>query len=401
MKRDEKSLAEFRLGWRGGSVWLILIVVAAWGVRPGTAATMKPGAPAIAAPASEEEPANALLAAEAATIDLFDAASRSVVCIRTFSRHVEDSAGAVHELPLGAGSGFVWDRQGHVVTNFHVVDGAEQVEVALADHTHWRARLVGIAPEKDLAVLRIDAPAEKLEPLPVGDSSRVRIGQTVLAVGNPFGFDHTLTTGIVSALSRTVDSPSGVRIHDVIQTDAAINPGSSGGPLIDSRGRLLGVNTAIYTTSGSSAGVGFAIPVAAVVRTVPHLIRHGRIVRPTLGLALAPDALTEALGLKGALVLSVEEGSEAARLGVNGSTRDEMGRWNAGDLIDTVDGSAIRSSGELLDWLDGREAGEAVTLELYRGGERRTLSLVLAPPSVLPATPPPVPQEIPPSGTVE
>ena len=308
MKRDEKSLADSLLGWRAGSAWLILIAVAALGVRPGTAATMKPGAPAIAAPASEGEPANALLAAEAATIDLFDTASRSVVCIRTFSRHVEESAGAVHELPLGAGSGFVWDRQGHVVTNFHVVDGAEQVEVALADHTHWRARLVGIAPELDLAVLRIDAPAEKLEPLPVGDSSRVRVGQTVLAVGNPFGFDHTLTTGIVSALGRTVDSPSGVRIHDVIQTDAAINPGSSGGPLIDSRGRLVGVNTAIYATSGSSAGVGFAIPVAAVVRAVPQLVRHGRIVRPSLGFELAPDALAEALGLAGALVLNGRRG---------------------------------------------------------------------------------------------
>lgn len=399
MKHDERSHSVFVRGRRPGLASLIL-VVAAWVLSP-AATTAEAESPEVPPPPASGEPTNTLLAAEAATIDLFDAASRSVVCIRTFSRHVEESAGAVHELPLGAGSGFVWDRQGHVVTNFHVVDGAEQVEVALADHTHWRARLVGIAPEKDLAVLRIDAPAERLEPLPVADSTRVRVGQTVLAVGNPFGFDHTLTTGIVSALGRTVDSPSGVRIHDVIQTDAAINPGSSGGPLIDSRGRLVGVNTAIYTTSGASAGVGFAIPAAAVMRAVPHLIRHGRILRPTLGLELAPDALTEALGLKGALVLSVEAGSEAARLGVKGSTRDAMRRWNAGDLIDTVEGRPIRSSGELLDWLDGREAGETVTLELYRDGERRTLSLVLAPPTVLPATTPPIPQEIPPPGAVE
>ncbi|GMU64594.1 MAG: hypothetical protein AMXMBFR36_08680 [Acidobacteriota bacterium] len=396
MKRDEKSLADLRLGCRGGSVWLILIVVAAWGVRPGTAATMKAGAPTIAAPASEGEPANSLLAAEAATIDLFDTASRSVVCIRTFSRHVEESAGAVHELPLGAGSGFVWDRQGHVVTNFHVIDGAEQVEVALADHSHWRARLVGIAPELDLAVLRVDAPAERLVPLPVGDSTRVRVGQTVLAVGNPFGFDHTLTTGVVSALGRTVDSPSGVRIHDVIQTDAAINPGSSGGPLIDSRGRLVGVNTAIYGTSGSSAGVGFAIPAAAVARSVPQLVRHGRIVRPSLGFGLAPDALVEALGLAGALVLTVDEGSEAARLGVTGTQRKTPGGWLAGDLVEAVDGRAIRSSGELLDWLESKQAGESVTLDLYRGGERRTLSLVLAPPGPGPGTSVPMPAEAPP-----
>lgn len=398
MKRDERSLSDFLLGWRAGSAWLILIAVAAWAVRPGAAATMEPGSPAIVAPASDGEPANALLATEAATIDLFEAASRSVVCIRTFSRHVEEAAGAVHELPLGAGSGFVWDRQGHVVTNFHVIDGAEQVEVALADHSHWRARLVGLAPELGLAVLRIDAPAERLVPLPVGDSTRLRVGQTVLAVGNPFGFDHTLTTGIVSALGRTVDSPSGARIHDVVQTDAAINPGNSGGPLIDSRGRLVGVNTAIYGTSGSSAGVGFAIPAAAVVRAVPLLVRHGHIVRPSLGFELAPDALPEALGLAGALVLSVDEGSEAARLGVTGTRRSTPGGWVAGDLVEAIGGHAIRSSGELLDWLETRQAGETVTLDLYRGGERRTISLVLAPPRPGPGKSLPMPAEIPPPG---
>lgn len=401
MKRDERLPSDFVQVRHARSAWLILIAVAAWGVPPGTAATMEPEAPAIAAPPSGGEPANALLAAEAATIDLFEAASRSVVCIRTFSRHVEEPAGAVHELPLGAGSGFVWDRQGHVVTNFHVVDGAEQVEVALADHTHWRARLVGIAPEKDLAVLRIDAPAEKLEPLPVADSTRVRVGQTVLAVGNPFGFDHTLTTGIVSALGRTVDSPSGVRIHDVIQTDAAINPGSSGGPLIDSRGRLVGVNTAIYGTSGSSAGVGFAIPAAAVVRSVPQLVRHGRIVRPSLGFELAPDALPEALGLTGALVLSVHEGSEAARLGVIGTRRETPGGWIAGDLVEAIDGHAVRSSGDLLDWLEHRQPGETAVLDLYRGGERRTLSVALVPPHLRRGAGLPIPHGIPPPGAID
>jgi len=398
MSPDERENSVFVRSRRSGLASLILSVAVS--VLSGTTATAEPGSPAIPAPPTGE-PTNALLAAEAATIDLFDAASRSVVCIRTFSRHVEESAGAVHELPLGAGSGFVWDRQGHVVTNFHVVDGAEQVEVALADHTHWRARLVGIAPEKDLALLRIDAPAEKLEPLPVGDSSRVRVGQTVLAVGNPFGFDHTLTTGIVSALGRTVDSPSGVRIHDVIQTDAAINPGSSGGPLIDSRGRLVGVNTAIYTTSGSSAGVGFAIPVAAVARAIPQLVRHGRIVRPSLGFELAPDALVEALGLAGALVLTVDEGSEAARLGVTGTERKAPGGWVAGDLIEAVEGHVIHSSGELLDWLESKRAGGTVTLDLYRGGERRTIALVLAPPRPGPGTGPVMPAELPLPGAAD
>jgi len=376
------------------------LIVAAWWLAL-TAARAEPGALAVPPPPATGEPANALLAAEAATIDLFDAASRSVVCIRTFSRLVEESAGAVHELPLGAGSGFIWDRQGHVITNFHVVDGAEQVEVALADHTHWRARLVGIAPEKDLAVLRIDAPGAQLEPLPLGDSSRVKVGQTVLAVGNPFGFDHTLTTGIVSALGRTIDSPSGVRIQGVIQTDAAINPGSSGGPLIDSRGRLVGVNTAIYGTSGSSAGVGFAIPAATVARTVPQLVQHGRIVRPSLGVELAPDALTEALGLAGALVLTVEAGGEAERLGLAGTRREAAGGWVAGDLIEAVDGFGIRSSGELLDWLESKKEGESVTLDLYRGGERRAIALVLAPPRPDPKTAPAMPQELIPPGTVD
>lgn len=396
MKRAESSCSVDARCRRPGPA-LLIPILAVWALS-GTAASAQAGSPAIPAPPLTGEPANALLAAEAATIDLFEAASRSVVCIRTFSRHVEKPAGAVHELPLGAGSGFVWDRQGHVVTNFHVVEEAEQVEVALADHTHWRARLVGIAPEKDLAVLKIDAPAEKLEPLAIADSTRVRVGQTVLAVGNPFGFDHTLTTGIVSALGRTVDSPSGVRIHDVIQTDAAINPGNSGGPLIDSHGRLVGVNTAIYGTSGSSAGVGFAIPAAVVARAVPQLVRHGRIVRPSLGFELAPDALAEALGLTGALVLTVDDGSEAARLGVTGTQRKALGAWVAGDLIEAVEGRAIRSSGELLDRLEGKQVGETVTLDLYRGGERRTIALVLAPPRPDPGSGPAMPAEPSPPG---
>jgi len=306
MKRAESSCSVDARCRRPGPA-LLIPILAVWALS-GTAASAQAGSPAIPAPPLTGEPANALLAAEAATIDLFDTASRSVVCIRTFSRHVEESAGAVHELPLGAGSGFVWDRQGHVVTNFHVIDGAEQVEVALADHSHWRARLVGIAPELDLAVLRVDAPAERLVPLPVGDSTRVRVGQTVLAVGNPFGFDHTLTTGIVSALGRTVDSPSGVRIHDVIQTDAAINPGSSGGPLIDSRGRLVGVNTAIYGTSGSSAGVGFAIPAAAVSNedadTIEYLARMGRV---RIRLVLTPQTLPDTVSYN---VIADLKGSE-------------------------------------------------------------------------------------------
>jgi S1-C subfamily serine protease len=284
------------------------------------------------------------------------------------------------EIPRGAGSGFVWDREGHVVTNFHVVAAGDGWEITLADQSTWRAELVGTAPEKDLAVLRIEAPGKALIPIRVGTSVDLRVGQTVLAIGNPFGFDQSLTTGIISALGREIESVARVPISDVIQTDAAINPGNSGGPLLDSAGRLIGVNTAIYSPSGSSAGIGFAIPVDTVNWVVPDLIAYGRIRRPSLGVELASPQINHRLGIEGALVVNVVDGSGAAEAGVQPTRRDNRGRWVLGDIILAVEGDPVRSSTELGLRLEGRATGDVVTVTVDRNGQRRDLKIKLGDP---------------------
>ncbi len=248
---------------------------------------------------------------EQATIDLFGQASPSVVFITSLAMQQDVFSRNVTEIPQGMGTGFIWDDQGHVVTNFHVIQNADRAQATLADHTTWQAHLVGVAPEKDLAVLHIDTQAEQLRPVPVGTSDDLRVGQFVYAIGNPFGLDQTLTTGVISALGREIESVARIPIRDVIQTDAAINPGNSGGPLLNSSGRLIGVNTAIYSPSGTYVGIGFSIPVDVVSWVVPELIENGRLRRPSLGIEVAASQVTSRLGLEGALVINVAPGSSA------------------------------------------------------------------------------------------
>ena len=199
----------------------------------------------------------------------------------------------VTEIPQGTGSGFVWDQDGHIVTNFHVVQEGDRANVTLNDGSTYPATIVGTTPDKDIAVLKIDAPPQKLLPLPIGQSSNLKVGQKVLAIGNPFGLDQTLTTGVISGLGREIKSVSGRPIHDVIQTDASINPGNSGGPLLDSSGRLIGINTAIYSPSGANAGIGFAVPVDTVNQIVPQLMKFGKITRPGLGISILADQIAQ------------------------------------------------------------------------------------------------------------
>ena len=316
---------------------------------------------------------------EESTIALFAAASPSVVFVTTLTVHLDQVSLDPMAMPAGTGSGFVWDQRGHVVTNFHVVEGADALSVTLPDHSAWRATLVGAAPEKDLAVLRIEAPPERLRPLAIGQSHDLRVGQKVFAIGNPFGLDHTLTSGIVSALGREIDSPIGIPIRDVVQTDAAINPGNSGGPLLDRAGRLVGVNSAVVSPSGAFAGIGFAIPAHTVRWVVPELIAHGRIQRPSLGFDVAPDTLAKALGAAGVLVLRVEPGGPAEQAGITGVGRSPDGRWIVGDLVDTVDGRPVRNPVDLLLLVEERKAGEVVKVGLVREGVPRTVELTLAP----------------------
>jgi S1-C subfamily serine protease len=310
---------------------------------------------------------------------LFEEISPSVVYVTSLATRRDFFRLNVFEIPRGTGSGFVWDEEGHVVTNFHVIQGGERFEVTLADRSSWPATPVGGAPEKDLAVLRIDAPADILRPIEIGTSNDLRVGQTVLAIGNPFGFDQTLTTGIISALGREIESLSRVPISDVIQTDAAINPGNSGGPLLDSAGRLIGVNTAIVSPSGGYAGIGFAIPVDTVNWVVPDLIAYGSIRRPTIGIELAPANVNRQL--QGVLVLNVVEGSGADAAGLQPTRRDRRGRVVLGDIIVAIDGEQVRSSEELRLRLEQRRPGDAVTVTVDREGKKRDLSILLGEPN--------------------
>jgi S1-C subfamily serine protease len=347
----------------------------------------------LAGPASPEaEPAAAqprpaaprpdLDADERHTIDLFKEASRSVAFITTQVQQVDFWTRNVFEVPAGTGSGFVWDDRGHVVTNFHVVQDADTAKVTIGV-AEYEATIVGFARDQDVAVLKIAAPRDKLTPIRVGTSADLQVGQKVFAIGNPFGLDFTLTTGIVSALGRTIQGVSGATIFDVVQTDAAINPGNSGGPLLDSSGRLVGVNTAIYSPSGASAGIGFAVPVDTVSRIVPELIAHGRVIRPTLGVSLNERLsayVTRQLGVDGVLLGEVARGGGAAAAGLEGTAVDRRGRVVPGDVVQEIDGKPVKSSSDLLGRLGGYRPGDTVTLTVWRDGKARKVRVRLGSP---------------------
>ncbi len=315
---------------------------------------------------------------------MFREASPSVVYITTIELQRNLFTLNVYEIPKGTGSGFIWDKEGRIVTNFHVIADASRIEVTLADHTTWKAALVGAAPDRDLAVLRISAPADKLRPIMVGESEDLLVGQKVFAIGNPFGLDQTLTTGVVSALGREIKSVTGRTIRNVIQTDAAINPGNSGGPLLDSAGRLIGVNTMIYSPSGASSGVGFAVPAHEVNRVVPQIIRHGKMFRPGLGISIAPESVVRDLNLEGILILNVASGSSAEKAGLRG-TKQVWGGLILGDIILGINGVRIKDYNQLRDAVEKYKVGDSVTLTccgiitrlilmlLWRQSEKTTL----------------------------
>ncbi len=319
---------------------------------------------------SAEEVATELTPTEQRTIALFQNASPAIVNINTLARRIDFWTQSVREVPHGTGSGFIWDREGHIVTNYHVIRGANGAQVILQDQSRHRARLIGVSPDHDLAVLQIDDLPEDITPLPIGVSGSLMVGQQVYAIGNPFGLDHTLTTGIISALNRRIDSVTGLPIEDVIQTDAAINPGNSGGPLLDSSGRVIGVNTAIYSPSGASAGIGFAIPIDTVRRVVPQLIAHGEYRRPSLGIRVSQRVnrlILGRLGLEGVLVIDVEPGSFAEAAGLRPTRETRDGRIVLGDIITQVDDEPIRNLDDLFLYLEKKKPGDVVTLTVQRG----------------------------------
>mgnify|MGYP000022018680 CR=1 FL=1 len=310
-------------------------------------------------------------------IDVFRRASASTVFITTLSMQRDFFSMDVHEVPQGTGSGFVWDKAGHIVTNFHVVQNGAAFSVTLADGATLQATLVGVAPDKDLAVLKLKGPSGKLTPIEMGGSKELLVGQRVLAVGNPFGLDHSLTTGVVSALGRELRSPSGRTIRDVIQTDAAINPGNSGGPLLDSRGRLIGINSAIYSPSGAFSGIGFAVPVDTVKRLVPQIIKNGAPVQPGIGVSLVPDAYARRSGLQGAVIHEVARGSAADKAGLLGLRRGRDGSLLVGDRITAVDGEPVKTTEDLFYAFEQRGVGKSVTFTVVRANVPREVRITL------------------------
>ena len=324
-------------------------------------------------------PRGPLAADELAHVDVFKKTGPSVVHITSLGVQRDMFSANVQQVPRGTGTGFVWDNAGHIVTNFHVIQGANGARVTLADQTTFDAKLVGAFPDRDLAVLLIEAPKDKLPPIALGSSRELLVVQRVYAIGNPFGLDQTLTTGIVSALNREIESFNQRTIRGVIQTDAAINPGNSGGPLLDSAGRLIGVNTQIASPSGASAGIGFAIPVDEVNRIVPRLIKDGRFVRPALGVTAGPPNLQRALNLpKGVVIVQVGAGTPAAKAGLLPFRRGSKGEVVGGDIITAVNDEPVADLDEMLTQLERRQPGETVTLTLWRGGQTRKQSAVLA-----------------------
>jgi S1-C subfamily serine protease len=370
--------APHRGGNSAGLFGVLLLIAVAVGalVGIGIYRFLGPGRPAVES--REVTPRGSLAADEQSTIDLFKAASPSVVYITTLNRGIDLRTRNVMEIPAGTGSGYVWDNAGHIATNFHVVrDVATRgggIEVTLATHETYPGTLVGVAPDQDVAVVRINAPPASLPPLRIGTSHDLQVGQKVFAIGDPFGLDKTLTTGVISALGRTIQSPSNQPIDEVIQTDAAINPGNSGGPLLDSSGRLIGMNTAIYSPSGSNAGIGFAIPVDTVKRTVEDLIAHGQVSRPTIGLSVDDQInaiLKQRFGVNadGVFVIGVQPGGPAEAAGIRPTLRTRAGQIIPGDLIQAVDGKPVHSADEFQRALLHHRPGDVMTLHVLRDGQ--------------------------------
>ena len=312
------------------------------------------------------------------TIAVFARTSRSCVFVTQHQIVVDYFAGGAHDVPAGSGSGFIWDDSGHIVTNFHVIVNAPSLTVTLHDQRTFPARVVGTEPRKDIAVLKIDAPAEALLAI---NRHRARVelevGQKVIAIGNPFGLDQTLTTGVISALGRQVEGIGGVKIRELIQTDAAINPGNSGGPLLDSTGRLIGMNTMIYSKSGTSAGIGFAVPANTIARVVPQLIKLGHVEQVGIGIDIDPaQRLERRLGIRGVVVIAAHPQGPAAAAGIKGLNRTLSG-IELGDVIVGIDGKPIENYDDLYNALDTRKPDETIKLTVVREDHKVELSIKL------------------------
>jgi S1-C subfamily serine protease len=320
-----------------------------------------------------------LMADEEVAIKVFNSVSASVVFVT--NKQVSRDLFHLHtgNVEEDAGSGFVWDPNGYIVTNYHVVQNSDVVQVTLGDQSVWKAKRVGTDPDKDIAVLKVEAPARLLPPIPIGTSCDLQVGQRVFAIGNPFGYDQTLTSGVISGLGREITGAANRPIQGVIQTDAPMNPGNSGGPLLDSAGRVIGMNTAILSPTGAYAGIGFAIPIDCINWIVPEIISGRAIARPNLGITTAPDHLVRRLGLDGVLILTISPNTTAEKAGLRGTQRNEAGKIVLGDLIVAVDGEPIRTTDDLSRIIDKHKVGDVVPLTILREGKKMEVQVHLDP----------------------
>ncbi len=317
---------------------------------------------------------------EANNMEVFKNVSPSVVYVTNTQLRRQRFSRNVLEIPAGAGTGFVWDESGLIVTNFHVIYGANTINITLQSGKTYEAVIVGRAQEKDIALLRIDAPDEELKAIPLGDSANLAVGRKVLAIGNPFELDSSLSVGVVSALEREIRSLDNRTIKNVIQTDAAINPGNSGGPLLDSMGRLIGVNTSIISPSGANAGIGFAIPVNTVKMIVPQLLQHGRLYRPILGIETVPDSFARRNRIKGVAVLTTKEGLPADKAGMVGIREDRRGNIHLGDIIIAINDEPVTNQDSLLFLLEQYKPGDKVAVTTLRDEEIHQYDVTLSKP---------------------
>lgn len=317
---------------------------------------------------------------EQQNIKIFQETVRSVVNVSNIrvARSFWDRSSV--EVPAGAGSGFVWDNKGHIVTNYHVINNGDSFLISFhKDKKQYKAKLVGGEPKKDIAVLKLEEMPTSIIPIAVGESKNLLVGQQAIAIGNPFGLDHTMTSGIISALERQIDGFGGVKIRGMIQTDASINPGNSGGPLLDSRGQLIGMNTMIFSKSGTSAGVGFAVPVDTVKKIVPQIIEHGKVIRPGIGIGVLPEGVKERFGVdKGIVVTHVDPNGPAGKAGIEGVKQDRYGRYYIGDIIISIDGKPVDSFDDIYHVLEGYKIGQTVRVEYIRDNKKKIANMKLS-----------------------
>lgn len=355
---------------RGGAKCCLILMISAGCASPTAVSRVRIGEPA--------RTDHGLLSEETHRIEAFRRACPSVVQVSALRIRRDPARFNILEIPYGLGTGIVWDREGHIVTNAHVIGEADELRVVFKSGASWIARVVDIDPNQDIALLEIDASELSLTPVELGTSADLRVGQTVLAVGNPFGFDHSLSVGVVSALGREIQSDSGPALHGLIQTDAAINPGNSGGPLLDGGGKLVGINTALVSPSGAFAGIGFAVPVDRVREAIAQFLALRPAERLGIGIRAADDGWARELGLSGVLVLELLPGGPAELAGLRPTRTDADGNLELGDLIIAVEEQVVRTRADLARALDGRAAGEEVALTLRRGTTEDSLRVRLA-----------------------